>query len=106
MRRGTHGGVSDRKATLSQSLQVMLAIVQSLSEHDKHGLKKGVALNFGDIGETGIYVFLEQLGTKSEPTRITTLKTYVSHQVHSVISHARTFKHDRLIALDMLKKVT
>jgi len=58
---GTHGGVSDREATLVQSLQNTLAIVYFRGESYVHPLKVRVILDSRNVGQTGIRTFRQKL---------------------------------------------
>jgi len=58
---GTHGGVSDREATLVQSLQTELASVCFRSESYVHPLKVRMVLDSRDVGQTGIRAFRQKL---------------------------------------------
>jgi hypothetical protein len=63
-------------------------------------------LDFRDVGETSIGAFSQQLRLESELTQVTAVRTYFAHQVDSVDRHARSVKHERLVAFDMLSQVT
>lgn len=58
---GTHGGVSDREATLVQSLQTELASGYFRGESYVHPLKVRMVLDSRDVGQTGIRVFRQKL---------------------------------------------
>ena len=60
-RRGTHGGVSDREATVVQSLQTELTIVYFRGERYVHRLKVRMFLDFDNVGQTGIRAFPQKL---------------------------------------------